>query len=690
MGAPATFVHPPPGVDPPRIPEEGTIVVRVPNWVGDAVMSLPALTAITERFDRHTILVMARGNVAPLFVGQKRVSEVIRAGGRGAGRLAAARREMEARRVVLGVVLPHSMGSAAEMAVGGIEQLWGYGGPVRRLALNVALPSRWYRGRHRWEEYAVLAAAVTGRPVPERYPIVTGSGDVATAEALYEESDLDAFEGPVVGLVPTSNAISRRWPAERFAAIASRLGREGARVVVFGTSREAALTSAIAASADPRPVDWTGRSTLPVLAELLRRLDFLVTNDTGPMHLAYAVGTPLLALFGASPEDVTAPRGVDSEVLVHPIFCRPCNDNRCAYNLGCMRGITVDRVVEHVLGRLDGAGAVRSGRAGRDRASPGGDPGPADPPRAGVTGTAVEDTIVRPGEPPARDMGGIYYAVHTLCSFLSDRAIVTPVLAVGADAYDRVRDDFAALPGVETTGLSVVDEVNNKVLLEYRGPEEREETLTGGVLPLSWETLEPWVDRLDAWLWNFVAGNETDRSTFARVKREFRGPVHLDVHSLCLEHRTGEPRRPRRPERWEEWIEGTTWVQCNEQEAGMLWSEKYEPLPREEEAAFAERCHALGVEGVLVTRGADGVRWHPAGGDSRDEPAVGTESAVDPTGCGDVLGAAWFGLRTIAGMPPAEALTVAVRIAGAAAGVQGTEELRSALTRMKIPGGRLA
>jgi ADP-heptose:LPS heptosyltransferase len=99
-------------------------------------------------------------------------------------------------------------------------------------------------------------------------------------------------------------------------------------------------------------VDWAGLTPLPVLAECFRRIDFLVTNDTGPMHLAAAAGTPLLDLCGAADERVTGPRGTASRVFVHPIHCRPCVKNTCAYNLGCMRGIDVDAVYRHVRVRL--------------------------------------------------------------------------------------------------------------------------------------------------------------------------------------------------------------------------------------------------------------------------------------------------------------------------------------------------
>lgn len=351
VAAPApVLVEPPRGVPPAEPAEDGAVVLRAPNWIGDAVLALPAVSALAGRFRRHPVIVMARGSVAPLFVGLDGVSEVVRARGRGASRLATARRALSRSRIAVGVVFPHSMGSAAELAVGRVEQMWGYGGPLRRLALDVALPRRWIRGRHRWEEYALLAAAVSGEPVPERYPVVSAPGDAAAADGLWAGAGIASTDA-VVGIFPGTNAPSRRWPPERFAAVASRLGHAGARVVLFGAEHEKPLTAAISAAADPAPLDWAGRTPLPILAECFRRLRFLVTNDTGPMHLAAAVGAPLLDLCGAADERVTGPRGPDSEVIVHPIHCRPCAKNRCAYNLECLRGITVERVVAHVRGR---------------------------------------------------------------------------------------------------------------------------------------------------------------------------------------------------------------------------------------------------------------------------------------------------------------------------------------------------
>ncbi|HUF90306.1 MAG TPA: glycosyltransferase family 9 protein, partial [Gemmatimonadota bacterium] len=340
----------------------GAVAVRVPNWIGDAVLALPAVAALAERFADRTVVVVARAVVAPLFVGLPRVTEVARVWGDGAGRLASARQALLGARPELGVVLTHSIGTAAELAVGGTRQLWGYGGPLRRLVLDVALPPRWLRGRHRWEAYALLAAAVTGRPVPERYPLVSAAGDLAAADSLFAEAEIDPAQEPVVGLVPGAQAASRRWPAERFAGLASRLGGEGARVIVFGSAAERELAATVAAAARPAPADWSGRTPLPVLIECFRRLDLLVTNDTGPMHLAAAVGTPLVDLCGAANEVVTGPRGADSEVVVHPIHCRPCVKNTCAYNLGCMTGIRLERVHEIARRRIDPGVRAAGGR----------------------------------------------------------------------------------------------------------------------------------------------------------------------------------------------------------------------------------------------------------------------------------------------------------------------------------------
>jgi sugar/nucleoside kinase (ribokinase family) len=299
----------------------------------------------------------------------------------------------------------------------------------------------------------------------------------------------------------------------------------------------------------------------------------------------------------------------------------------------------------------------------------------------GVIGSVVEDTIDQPGEATVRDMGGTYHSVIALSVLLPPDVTAVPIVGVGEDVMARVETDWALLPRISLAGVRSVPAVNNKVHVEYDRNGNREETLSGGVPPVEWECLEPWTRRVEAWGWNFVAGNEVDRETFERVKRASSAALHLDVHSLCLgPPREGKPRERRRPQDWEGWVEGSTWVQVNEVEAGLLSEGRAYPLPHDREAALAARVHALGVEGLLITRGSRGASWRPRHGAALDVPAR-PHRAIDPTGCGDVFGAAWVALHVARGMQPEAALRGAVRAAGAAATVSGTAGLAAVLER---------
>jgi hypothetical protein len=303
----------------------------------------------------------------------------------------------------------------------------------------------------------------------------------------------------------------------------------------------------------------------------------------------------------------------------------------------------------------------------------------------GVIGTVVEDTIDRPGERTVRDMGGAYHSVIAMSVLLPPGTVAVPIVAVGEDVVARVRMDWQRLPRISLAGIHAVPAINNKVHLEYDSHGGRGETLTGGVPPLSWEDLEPWTGRVEAWCWNFVAGNEVDRETFEKVKRVSRGALHLDVHSLCLgPPREGSPRQPRPLEDWEGWVEGSTWMQVNEIEAGLLAEGHAYPLSHDREGALAARVHALGVEGLLITRGARGATWLPRRGPAFEAPAR-SGPGIDPTGCGDVFGAAWVALRVACGLDPESAVRGAVRAAGAAATVSGTAGLAAALVDAADP-----
>lgn len=160
----------------------------------------------------------------------------------------------------------------------------------------------------------------------------------------------------MVGFFPGSNAPARRWPPERFAAVARALAGAGVATVVMGGPGERAITAQVAAGA-PGTLDAGGATDLPGLAALLSVCDLVVTNDTGPMHLAGAVGTPTVTLWGPSNPAEVHPVGAAEDVRMAgpPLPCQPCFKNRCPRSGSgtmlaeaheeCMHLITVDEVV---------------------------------------------------------------------------------------------------------------------------------------------------------------------------------------------------------------------------------------------------------------------------------------------------------------------------------------------------------
>jgi len=160
---------------------------------------------------------------------------------------------------------------------------------------------------------------------------------------------------PVVGLFPGSNAPARRWPGDRFAATGQALARDGARIVVLGGAGERELTRSVADGVSGA-VDAGGATDLPGLAALLSVCHLVVTNDTGPMHLAGAVGVPTVTLWGPSDPGEVCPVGAkDARVTGAALPCKPCFRNQCPRSGAgtllpeaheeCMRLIGVDDVV---------------------------------------------------------------------------------------------------------------------------------------------------------------------------------------------------------------------------------------------------------------------------------------------------------------------------------------------------------
>jgi len=339
------------------------LVLRAPNWLGDAVLALPAMAAIRRHFADADVTVAAPASIAALFreatsAAPDHVLELPSSS-------RAVTRALAAGRFDAGVLFPNSFRSAWQLSRAGVRERWGYAASGRRLLLTrrITRPKR-TAARHHADYYRALVRGL-GIDCPEgELPRVAASME-SERHAEFLLAQQRCPPGPLVALLPgAANSQAKQWPPHRMAELAARLVIErGVACIVTGAGHDAPAARAIeswirthAPAAAPRVIDLVGRTSIGALAAVLGRAAVCVSNDAGGMHLASALGRPVVAIFGPTDERATRPAG-DHDLIVEPVFCRPCHLADCPIDHRCMTRITVDRVFGAASARLKGEGA---------------------------------------------------------------------------------------------------------------------------------------------------------------------------------------------------------------------------------------------------------------------------------------------------------------------------------------------
>jgi lipopolysaccharide heptosyltransferase I len=206
---------------------------------------------------------------------------------------------------------------------------------------------------HAIDRYLHLAReAGVSIQTPVHFPLPSWPDAAQWVDRWWDEAGIQPNETVCV-MHPAARWATKRWPAERFAMLADRLMMEqGWRVILVAGAAERAQAESVGRLMHRPPLDLSGRTTLPQLAALLRRAALLVTNDSGPMHLAVAVGTPVVAFFGPTDPRKIGPYGQGHLALQAEIDCSPCGRQRCVQGLACLNAISVDDAYAAAL-RLD-------------------------------------------------------------------------------------------------------------------------------------------------------------------------------------------------------------------------------------------------------------------------------------------------------------------------------------------------
>ena len=336
------------------------LVVFAPNWLGDAVMALPAFADVRRHFASAHIAVAARPSVAPVYTMVSGVDNVITLPGGGGLRAWTGWRE-DVRALGGGsfdtaILFPNSYATARIASKANIGERWGYATDMRGRMLTrpIAKP------RGTLHQRAYYQALTTALGIPEGPPYASIHPNRDQARQLLRDIGLDLDEPFVVFAPGAAYGRAKQWLPERYAELAGLIIEErGWSVLMVGAGVDRSACDDISRRLLPtgtrinRLIDFCGKSDLPTLAGILGEAHAVVSNDSGAMHLAAAVGTKVIAVFGPTRETETAPlsSGPDAPkpiVITHDVFCRPCMLRECPIDHRCMRRIAAREVLQSI------------------------------------------------------------------------------------------------------------------------------------------------------------------------------------------------------------------------------------------------------------------------------------------------------------------------------------------------------
>ncbi|QQS32854.1 MAG: lipopolysaccharide heptosyltransferase II [Acidobacteriota bacterium] len=335
------------------------ILVRGTNWVGDAVMSVPALKALRRVFPDALISLHTRSWAEGLFQDADFIDDIVTYDRHkwAIKDVLDNSRFLRDDKYDLAVLFPNSFESALTTLLTKIPRRIGYNKDLRGLLLTDPVPvPEWKGRRHEVYYYLHLAAEVERRVLGSRSIESAGEPDIsidvsddrrATARELLHSNGVTATS-PIVALgIGSQNSRAKRWPAERYAALADRLSGElGASVILVGSEEDSDAAAKVQEHSSSRLIDLTGRTTLSEAVAILALADLLVANDMGLAHVAAAVDKPTIVIFGPTKHETTRPYSLNALIVRKDVECSPCMLRDCPIDHRCMTRISVDEIFE--------------------------------------------------------------------------------------------------------------------------------------------------------------------------------------------------------------------------------------------------------------------------------------------------------------------------------------------------------
>jgi len=331
--------------------EINRIIVRATNWVGDMVMSLPALEAIRDNFPQSQITVLAKPWVEDMLRSHPAVDRIITLN-KGQGfisdifEILSVVQEIRRSKFDLAVLFQNAFEAALLAFLGGVRYRVGYNTDARGILLTHPVKrDPEIMKRHQVEYYLAILSSMHW-PAEKREPrLFIAENDQQKAETLLKQGGMGDKQ-ILLGLCPGAiYGPAKRWPAERFAAIGDRAAKTWqAGVILFGSAKEREICQQVAQNMEQPLLDLGGSTKLGEAVAVMQKCHFILTNDSGLMHVAAALGRPLAAIFGSTNPVTTGPASKKAVVIRSETDCAPCLKPVCPKDFRCMLDISTDEV----------------------------------------------------------------------------------------------------------------------------------------------------------------------------------------------------------------------------------------------------------------------------------------------------------------------------------------------------------
>lgn len=327
------------------------ILIRGVNWIGDAVMTMPAIRALRKEYPKSHISLLVKPSVAAIFERDSNIDEIILYEERFKGLLGKSRlaKKLKEEKFSKAVLLQNAFDAAFIAFLSGIPERIGYSRDGRGFLLTRPIPFDGDDRKVHHIDYYLNLLKAAGIKADYSNPWIYLSID----ERLAARNKLSSLKRPILGINPGATyGSSKRWFPERFAEVANWFIKDtNGSIIIFGSTKEIEMADEIFIKIDRElkttnsVLNLSGKTSLRELISLISECDVFVTNDSGPMHIAYAVGTPLVAIFGSTDPDLTGYVGDNNIVVKTDLACSPCFERTCKDNdMRCMYTITPEDV----------------------------------------------------------------------------------------------------------------------------------------------------------------------------------------------------------------------------------------------------------------------------------------------------------------------------------------------------------